>query len=222
MDVVGEVPETKIEKPREGTIREEGPFLWGRLVLAVEPLRVDLVLTGDMQEVVQKGTFDVLPDLATSVPAFSALAKRWIAMGAPIIRLAWGAVLVAPARDREEGYRRLAPFLPSLKIDPVGSSDLRYQINRQRLSARHAGLPINRLSTWSVARLQSARLQIGPFPSGFAPMQTIGDDLSACRLELDINTTAGNAVPFPPELAQALLDELAELAIEISKEGDLL
>lgn len=221
MDIVGEVPEAKIERPREGTIREEGPFLWGRLVLAVEPLRVDWVLSGDIKETFEKGTLDFLPDFATSVPEFSESAKRWIAKGFPIIRLAWGAVLMAPVRDREEGYRRLASYLPSLKIDPVGSSELHYQINRRRISARHAGLSINRLSKWSVARIQSARLQIGPIPSGLAPMHTVGNDLSACRLELDINTAVENAVPFPADVAQALLGELAELAIEISKEGDL-
>lgn len=219
-DVVGDAPETKTQKFREGTLREEGPFLSGRLVLSIEPLRVDWMLTTDMQQVVAIGDFDSLPDFTSVHSEFTALSKRWVAIGIPVIRLAVGAVLLLPVRNREEGYTRLASYLPALKIDPVGSSDLLYQINRRRISRRSADFSINRLSKWSVALFHSAHLQIGLAPNPKSTLQTVGDSLAACRLELDVNTEPGIATPIPTEIVTLLIDELTELAIEIAKKGD--
>jgi hypothetical protein len=201
-------------------LREEGPFLSGRLVLAVEPLRADWVLAGDMQAVLDSGSFDALPRFISNSSAFFTLAKRWIALGVPVARLALAAVLLMPANNREEGYRRLSSYLPYLRIDPSGSSDLVYQINRRRASSAIQGIEINRLSKWPLASVQSARFHLGPIPSVIPPIQTVGENLTACRLELDINTDPESSAALRPETIEPLVDELIQLAFEISEDGD--
>ena len=65
----------------------------------------------------------------------------------------FGGRLLLPVASREAGYRLLASYLP-FEPDPEGSTDLRYQINRQRRSGVQPGLLIHRLQTWSVSSVR--------------------------------------------------------------------
>ncbi len=222
--VVAEAPESRVEKPREGLLREEGPLLGGRLTLSADPLRVDWVLAGNVNNVFEKGTFEALPRYDDCVSPFSKLVKRWIELKTPVVRMAWGSVLLGPVDNREQGYRRIARYLPHVTIDSVGSSDFQFQINRPRNSKTKEQLKINRLSKWSVGLFQSGTLQLAPLPEGVGARtgiaRTSGPSLHACRLELDINTAAEYTEPFASELCLTLLDELVSLATEISQRGD--
>ena len=157
---------------------------------------------------------DNLPAHSGAVSAFQELALRWLGLETcpPLRRLAFGATLLKPVSDQGKGYQVLGKHLPDVTVDP-GSSDFLYQINRRRPSNAVGGLPLNRLSKWSVQQVQE--LMISP-----------GDGLVrrseafACRLELDINSVPSKR-PLPKECLSALFDELVALANEIVQVGDI-
>ena len=88
---------------------------------------------------------------------FVTLMSRWLEFdtGPSLRRLAFGAVLLHPAENRVEGYRKIQPYLQHVTMQPEESSDFLYQINRPReAEVAISGLQINRVSKWSVGRMQ--------------------------------------------------------------------
>ena len=104
-------------------------------------------------------------------------------------------------------------LLPHVQLDPAGSSDFMYRINRRRqCKSGISSLAINRLSTWSVARIQDITMEAHrtvPGPSSYV-----------CRLELDINTAPEFKSALRKSSLTKLTDELIRLANEIASEGD--
>lgn len=132
-------------------------------------------------------------------------------------RLAFGAVLMYPVDSREEGYSFVDSMLPHVTLDPAGSSDFVYRINRRRPSKVVTGLPINRLSEWIVARIPVGDTAV-PLPGDESSPGTMG---YAGRLSLDINTAPEWSEPFDADTQTRLLPELRDLAIEIAQSGDI-
>ena len=217
-DLAGEEPERRISQPRRGGQQEEGGLDNGKFVLVTRPARVDWLLTiADAHQMEERSipTIGSLPQVLTT---FRQLMLRWFALETcpALIRLAFGAVLFQPVDDRPTGYRRLAAYLPSVILDPEGASDFFYQINRPRAStSRIPGLSINRLAKWSVPLHGLAAFSAAP------ATLTLSTPLTACRLELDINT----APDFQGELVRQQLPhvfhELVHLGEEIASEGDV-
>lgn len=204
-DLVGESPETTISRPREGIRREEG--LWGdtKLVLLLQPTRIDWLLTARDEDA---GSLDVIGgEFSEKLDAFRKLVSRWFEFSTcpAAQRLAFGAILLRAVESQQDGLRQLSNLLP-VELDPDGSTDFSYQINRPRPSnSKIPALSINRLSKWAVR--QASASDVG--------------DLVACRLELDINT----APDFQDELLRGsfaqLFGELTELGQEIAEKGDI-
>jgi len=162
-----------------------------------------------------------LRSLAEALASVTDIGKRWIASKfCPTAqRLALGAMLLAPVQDRQEGYRKLAPYLPGVEIDPEGSRDFFYQVNRPRVThAPGFDLVVNRLSKWSVAFFKT--IVVGFGRDGKPPTSRGRAESFACHLVLDINTDQDYAGELGPDEMRALLVEFASLATEISKEGD--
>ena len=163
-----------------------------------------------------------IPELGAMTDALSVFREamdRWLAkeQALPMLRLAFGAVLVMPVSNREEGYRQLSDYLP-FGLDPDGSSDFSYRINRPRESAvLGSELRINRLSTWTVGVWTSAAISLAP--SGLPPKPV--DQRYACRLQLDINTSPVFPGELPQDRVPALFEELIELGTEIAANGDV-
>lgn len=219
--LMGEPPETRITQPKRGGHREEGSFLGATLVNQVQPNRVDWLLT--LTPSLEPGVMDLptigpFPEL---LEPFVGLMHRWLELETcpPLWRLAFGAILLVPVESREPGYRHLSAYLPSVHLDPVGSSDFLYQINRPRGSnSGVAGLTINRLCRWSVALIQLVGFPAGvPLPLD----RMIEQQRHACRLELDINTSPSFRVVLPREQVPLVFRELVDLAREIVGEGDV-
>lgn len=218
--IVGAPPEQINRRPREATASVEGSFEGARLVLAREAKRTDWIwvvnLDVPLKEVPAIGEF------ATASRTFLSLIKTWFKRELPLSRLAWGGVLVLPVPSKEAGYRTLRNFLPQLEIDPVGSSDLLYQINRPRISQVVANLRVNRLYKWSVASRQSMSLGLmlsGAAAEAFAGATSPG--FSACRLEFDINSDFARKDPFAANELVPLLDEFVGLSAEVATRGDV-
>ncbi len=215
-DLVGEEPEAKTSRQKGAELRQEGPFEPGKLTLNINPLRVDWTLsTTDDQK--QKGEIYIgnFPEL---VDKFSTLMLRWFGLGTcpEVHRLAFGAILLLPVENRSFSYRQLGSYLPSVKLDPEGSSDFNYQINRPRTST--SGIPdlqINRLTRWSSSALYRFSVSLAsakPIPAK--------EEMVACRLELDISTSHHFTGDIDRGQLPSVFKELVELGKEIAKKGD--
>jgi hypothetical protein len=218
-DLFGDAPETSTVSKKSGIaeVQEAGPLKPGRLALRIQINRIDWVWSPSEEQAP-----DFWPSLGTFtevVEGFVPLMQKWLAIAPPLNRLAFGAVLMMPVDSREHGYRLLGErYLPALKIDPVGSSDLNYQINRPRPSRTLPNLAINRLSKWSVLFVRRHLLGV----QGDTMRTDKGEEpRHFCRLELDLNT----APIFDRDLAGSSLgpafDELRALALEIAERGDI-
>jgi hypothetical protein len=219
-DLFGEPPEVRNSRLKIGEQREEGPFEEGKLILAVQPGRVDWRFTV-AEKGVNVGEVRKIGPFLGSLDKFSKLMLDWFELGTcpATRRLAFGAVLVIPAKDRQEGYRQISAYLP-YDLDPEGSSDFLYQINRPRDSKTGiAGLRIHRLSKWSVATIYWMESEL--FFGLASALHFQGPQVFACRLELDINTVPDLKNELVQEQLPEVFRELLELGKEIAREGDV-
>jgi hypothetical protein len=151
---------------------------------------------------------------------FQELIGRWLALetSPAMTRLAFGAVLLQPVASVQDAYQRLGHYLPAVTLDPVGSSDFFYQINRRRDSTTGiTGLKINRLSKWSAASLMAMMFTGSPERMLYHP------DMSMffAQLELDINTTPDFQGELEKGQLQSVFSELVQLGCEIAEQGDI-
>jgi len=220
LNLVGSPPETETSRPKAGFHKQEG-FLEGKvLTLQVKPDRIDWILSpivGPPEEPIE--TLPTLGSFEDVAKTFVELMFRWLDVSPIINRLAFGAVLVKPVADRKAGYIEIAKYLPALTLDADGSSDFFYQINRPRNSSSGiSGLRINRLTKWSVILFQGFGVSFGK-----TEIQTVGygSPASACRVEMDINTSPDFSSELPREKLPALLQELTDLSRELALKGDV-
>jgi hypothetical protein len=118
-----------------------------------------------------------------------------------------------------ESYQKLSEFLPRIWIDPVGSTDFGYQVNRPRKSLTIDGQRIQRLSKWSASLSGLIQLQVAPLVSQQSAILQEGQN--ACRIEIDISTDPLIAEPLPAAKLAPILDELIQLGLEITSQGDI-
>jgi len=216
--VVGEEPEVRTDRPRSGEKQESGSVHGGRLTLKVQPARIDWLLAPVVPET-------ELPDTPPGIGSFehashyvSALMRRWFPICPPLARLAFGPIVFLQVPTRADGYRRLSSHLPSVQLDPEGSSDFMYRINRPRPSRSGIkNLRINRLSTWSLVQIEYQALALGSRESGKVFR---AEPIIACRVELDINTAPDFDGEITSLQAGPIFDELLSLAVEILRDGD--
>jgi hypothetical protein len=220
MELVRESPERKISEPRRGQIEQSGPFSGGNLKLNVAPGRIDWTFTVAIPEDPKTEPLLTLGDFDQTLDSFLPLASRWLEIQTlpRFQRIAFGAILLQPVEDRETGYRKLSQYLPSVKIDPVGSSDFSYRINRKRDSKSGVqGLKINRLTKWTVALHRFVRVPLGDTAGRVSALS----EQHACRLELDINTVPEFQTDLDVSLLPRLFHELVDLGLEIANTGDV-
>jgi hypothetical protein len=215
--VFGEEPESVEIEPRKRLHRQSSPYENGEISLVTQPLRIDWLLTSQTPSEIG------LPNLGRylqSLDSFRNVIARWFGIEeCPALkRLAFGAVLQYPVPTRGHGYRQLQPYLHDVRLDPDGSTDFQYRINRPRqLAAGIPGLRVNRLSTWSVTRFLPMTLEFGP--TGIR--STEERQSFACRLQLDINTAPEYEGDIGPGLLPEILDQLVGLGREILENGDI-
>ena len=217
--VTGGQPDETTTNPKKGSALIQGAIDSGRLILKLEPDRIDWLLRpseSDMEELVAAREFLTLGPAMEIVDTVSAIAEKWLTGDdlPAIARIAFGAVLIHPEADHQAGYRRLPDYVP-VQVDPE-SSDFHYQINLPPVpsATRIEGLSLNRLSKWSVAALKSFRftgttvVQAQPVPGAFA-----------LRVEWDINTAATFAGPIPHAQLVDIYRELVAAGRAIAANG---
>jgi hypothetical protein len=207
-------PDRVEERPKVGHFVAEGPFLDGVLTISVHANRIDWGLDTLIDDAAWFEGKLAIGSFPTVRDEFLARVLRWLPSAPPCHRAAFGGRLLLPVLSREEGYRLLASYLP-FAPDPEGSTDLRYQINRQRRSGVQPGLLIHRLQAWSVS---SVRVVSVP-PGERLPLSGSAETFSI-SLEPDVNTDAEFFDRLPPERIVDLIKELAQFATELALQGD--
>ncbi len=219
-DLVASQPDSRVFQPKIGSLREEGQYDNKRLILSIDPTRIDWLLAPLADQVQAQNFFGSIGAVNDNVEKFSQLMIKWLKLEtAPHIqRLAFGMVLLQPVPDRKVGYQTLSRYLPAVELDQ-DSTDFSYQINRMRDSTIIPHLKLNRLSKWAVMTFVGASISIvGVVPTEFvlsAPPQF------ACRLELDVNTAQDYGGKFDQSNSPTVFQELITLAQEIVREGDV-
>lgn len=217
-DLMGAPPETSIHRARQGLLRQEGQLEDKRLILTIQPDRINWLLTAI--EVEEEIDLPIIGPFEEMLGIFLPLMLRWFELDTcpPLSRLAFGAVLLSPVDTKQLGYQQLDSFLPSVELDTEGISDFLYQINRPRDTITQIeGLQINRLSKWNVATLRQVNFIVGQTTVRTSPRQ----EVFACRLELDINTHQDFNGELLPEQLPEVFNELVNLGREITREGDI-
>ena len=216
--LVGEPPEVYNIQPKTGGLEQRGPYEGDQLVMVARAGRIDWVHTPLPQVDQQTDALLTIGSFPETSERFCRLLQQWIPEVSDVARLAFGAVLLLPVTDRVEGYKQLQPYLPDVRLDPEGSSDFSYQINRARdSSSGPGGLKINRLSKWSVAVVQHVTVSLGV---GTAERYH-GPQKFACRVEVDINTVPSGQSNLPRDRVVDIFGELVSLSREIVSSGDI-
>lgn len=226
MATVGSEPDTRTSKPSRGELVETGNYLDNSLTLSVQPGRIDWILAPSQAQIenseIEIKTVGRFPEVADS---FGHAMSAWLKICPPVVRLAYGSVLLERVESKEAGYRQLSKYLPSIKVD-ADSQDFFYQVNRPKLlSAGKENLKFNRLSKWSVMSFQPVRLafSIGSPPTVgpatiFAPP---GSTVYAGRLELDLSTPGDRQNELAHDELTAIFAQLVAFGSEIANRGDV-
>jgi hypothetical protein len=217
--LMGDKPDSSTLRPKELAQIDMGTFIEGEFSLHVQPTRIDwrLSIKNDSEELKEfphLGEFDIV------LNRFSQRMLTWFEYkDCPASqRIAFGAELVCPVENRNEGYRLLLPYL-NVPLDLEGASDFQLQINRPRISrSQIEGLRINRLSRWSVMMLGTTKIPLQRSQIlGLVPNL----QFTACRLELDINTSPEFVGEFVHTDLPQLWNELISLGKGIAEQGDI-
>lgn len=163
-------------------------------------------------------------DRVPTLGAYAAVRDRFMSMmtgwlpSCPLVwRVGFGAFLARPATSHAHAYQQLQDYLPFLQLDPEGSSDLIYRINRRRDSKIVPGLPLNRLVKWAALKIEfGASVEV----PGAPPTQFGESIVWASTAELDINSSPAHSGPLDATILPALIGELVSLGTEIACRGD--
>ena len=220
--LLGNAPDEVYNRPREQRVREEGPFLNGRLRVEVSINRVDWRLLPapgidhhrDLPPVV--GSYEVLER------DFRALMLKWLADCPSLHRLGYGSELLLPAGSLPDAYGKLGGLLRGVEVEPENTHDFLYRINRRRTSSCDVeGLEINRISTWSAVQIIETFVDIsgdGERPPKVTRRPNPG---GICRLEFDINTIPEFDQVLEKDVVSEIFNELVDAGNEIAAKGDV-
>ena len=212
--LLDEPPERIINKPKVGETRIEGSFGNNLLRLRSEPMKLTLTYTARPPSEPAAGQ-ESLGSYSDVRTGFLDLITKGLSLDSSprIHRIAYGAVLFRPVSSVPIGNEVLARYLPDIKVSR-DSTDFLYQINRRRPSRVLDGLPVNRLSKWSVQSVH------GMIVRGDGAIIQQSSELS-CRAEIDVNSAPEHRDELPRDSVSHLFTECVTLADEIVSKGDI-
>jgi hypothetical protein len=225
-NVGGSEPEHRETQPRVGTVREVGP-IWGggaALEFRASPGRADWLISPAIPADIQTATYPNLGEIGEAVGKFRELVFAVAANAYDAPRYAVGLVALHLNPSKEASYNELSGLLQNASLRLEGASDFSYQINRPRVSRALNGLKINRLSRWSSSAFFGLQVQLSVPLGGEVPGSVTGharELVHATRVDIDINCPADRAEPIPSAARLPLLEELAQLALELPQTGDV-
>jgi hypothetical protein len=195
-----------------------GSFQGGTLSLAYSGSRVDVILNATLRETTDAPELpSVGPWSDASVSFRDDNVKKWLEQTTvPIVRLAFGAILLHQVDSRESAYKKLDELLISVTADPK-MRELLFRCNWPVESKAVHGLMINRITAWAAVRAAQSRLQVTGESFNVSP----GPELDAVRLEIDHNTDQANSKPFDKGQLVPIFQELMQLAQQNAEKGEV-
>lgn len=194
-----------------------GNFGLGRVNLGFGPGRVDVVIGKAPSSSPDEAALPTFAPWQSAVGEFEPLIANYLAkFSKPIIRIAFGAVVLSIAADEPSVNSLLQNFIPSVKIR-AETEDFLYRVNLPAVS-RVNGLALNRITSFGSMKLQSGTFKM----DGSEASLVFRQQLFAARLELDHSTSAGNTVPFSANQLIPIWKELVGLARENVEVGEKL
>jgi hypothetical protein len=210
-DMTASEPETVQNRPAHALFAASGLVNDLTLSLNLTPGRIDWLFVGASSTdspLASLGSFD------SAAKRFHGLIDQWLdRKPVKMFRIALGVAARGRASDKVDAYKKISGYLPFVKLDPVGSSELLYQINRPSKSRVVPGLAVNRLSKWNVVTVGSTSMVLSG-PTVVTPLATF------YVAETDINTATDNESNLT-DTAKALVAELEDLTGEILEKGDV-
>jgi hypothetical protein len=196
-----------------------GPFLEGQLSLSATGLRLDCVLAAPPPpDPVPEAYVPIVGRWPEVCKEFLAATEEWVGgIGSPIIRIAVGAVLLAPQPGLEDAYKSLLGMVESVEGNPAKMRDLVFRVNWPVNSTSVDGLILNRLTTWTVVQMQYQVL-VSPIANVLVDATPVSYFV---RLEIDHNTDAHRTQPFDQNRLVPIYTELTNLALENAEKGEL-
>jgi len=220
-DIMGHQPENSIHRRRQGILRQSGQFEDGQLVLQIQPDRITWLFAPREETEEEISDLPIIGPFNEMLDIFLPRMHSWFELeNTPSLsRLAFGAVFLYPVDSVQEGYQYLNRFLPFIESGNIeGASDFSYQINRPRdTNTEIEGLEINRLSKWSVITVRHINVTMSPASARVLPRR----EISACRLQLDVNTHQEFDGELIPKQLPEVFNELVEFGREIASDGDI-
>jgi hypothetical protein len=194
-----------------------GKVMGGQLGLTFSGPRVDIILSA-LDEPSMEPRLPAIGPWADLATAFQVAATAYLEkVDFPIIRIAFGAILLAQTDGREDAYNKLAKLLQSLKVDPKNSKELTYSINWPRESKVFPGLELNRITHWSSMLIRRNLMQM---TGSQMSVVVEGTEFHTVRLEMDHNTAQDNTKPFEKARIIPIFEELVTMARQNADAGE--
>jgi hypothetical protein len=202
-----------------GGRRLSGKVSNGLLHVSASGQRIDIVNVRADDEPAQNA-LPVLGSYEEVFGAFFEFTKQWLQeLPLPVVRLAFGAVLLCETQSRDRAYEELATLISSLKVDPDRMRDFQYRVNWPGESHVVKGLLLNRLTTWSALRLVQQHVEVSGEGLRASELDTV---VYGVRLEVDNNTDPAWKAPFDRESLIPIYLELLDLARDNAVKGEVL
>ncbi|MCY3831989.1 MAG: hypothetical protein OXG85_03160 [Chloroflexi bacterium] len=214
---IGE-PEPEVIIQPGSTNRRNAKYRNGEIYLVKTRSQIDWRYVLPLEDTANENDLPAWGNLELELTGFLEFSQSFLQKPSilPVNRLAFGAVLMRPAKNLLTTCEHLAGLLPRFDLEDV--AEFNYLINRRRRSSFVEDLHINRLSRWAAVTLERNTSTLDPVVDGeLNPIKR----LFASRVELDINTVPVHGTQLPSELLMNLFQELVDMGKRITQEGDV-
>ena len=195
-----------------------GSALGGQLTLAMPGPRIDCVLSPKPDGPAQDFSLNSVGPWSQMSETFLTATIPWIRqLDIETTRVAFGCVLLLKAEGRDDVYARLGDLLTSVTVKP-DMRDLLFRVNWRKNSKVVPELSINRLTTFSAVQISLATFALDSATPAKVSLTSRSDFV---RLEIDHNTSQEWDKPFDREQVVSIYEELASLADENAKNGEV-
>jgi hypothetical protein len=162
-----------------------------------------------------EGPIPTFESECTQVKWFIDRAENWLPTAEGVNRVGIGARFISKQESKEDCYKTLADKLPAVQIDPKGSSDFFYRINRSReLDFDGKRFKVNRLCSWSAGFFKFE------FESSEGHEHKVVN--FAALADPDVNTTpAFNLGQLDATEKLSLTKVLFEIVLQLGEKGDV-
>ncbi|WP_214476052.1 hypothetical protein [Mesorhizobium sp. dw_380] len=191
-----------------------GEFGPGRLSFSYQASRADIILA-QSQSMESDHDLPVFAEFDQATDAFVETVTGWLETAAfPIVRIAFGGVILQRAEDFQHANRLLGDYVRSAKVEDR-VKDFLIRTNWPT-NSKVNGAELNRITAFSAMRILSGAVSLGA-ENGMVAM---GEPVFAVRLEIDHSTDAANAKQFEKSLLVPIFMELVDLARENVETGE--